>query len=251
MAGFLYFLPNAKQADIPERIDLWGLDYLRDGNRRLHARGATGPGGVHGFVLGSSANWLPEQVKVSKEIAWQPFPKTHADCQAYLGSIEGESVKPEDLVREKTISGEFLTLADGNRWLIPHAQVITDQGAATNLPVSYGLDEDSGDWIVNQILPQYQAIWKHANQYLESMWGAIESHMQSGAPDGEMVSWEIADAEQLIIDALQVNYRVSTRELATLGVLTSDIANRIANVLIDEKGYERLKKKEAADTGAG
>lgn len=250
MSGFLYFLPSARPEDISSRLDLWGLQYLQDGDRKLHSRGCTGPGGVHGMIIGSSANFTAEEVKVRSDIDWHPFPKPFAERQAHLGVIESLP-KPADLIRQKAISGEYLILADGNRWLIPHAQVITDGHPVINLPVAYGLDEDSGDWIANQILPQYQAIWKHANDYLTAMWDALDRHFQSGAPDGEVVAWDIEDAESLVVDALQVNYRVSARELATLGVLTSDIASQIARILIDDTGYEQLKKKEVPDTGAG
>lgn len=250
MPGFLYFLPHAQQADIPDRLGLWGLDYLRDGDRRLHSRGCTGPGGVHGFIVGAAVNWQPEEVKIRPDITWQPFPKPFAERQAQLGYV-GQMPGPADLIREKTISGEYLTLADGHRWLVPHAQVVTDGHPMINLPVSYGLDEDSGDWIANQILPQYRAIWQHANKYLNAMWAALDLHFKSGAPDGAVVSWDIEDAESLVVDALQANYRVSARELATLGILTSDLASQIAKILIDDEGYGRLKKKEVPDTGAG
>lgn len=250
MPGFLYFMPHARQGDCDssEKLSRWGLSYLCDEGQTLFARGCTGLDGQPGMVVGSSANWQVEDVKNSDRIEWVKFPRAFAELQASLGFVKGSCLPgPSDLGRANQISGKALSLADGNRWLIPNARVITANGLRCSLPVSFGLDEETGDWISDQVLPRYRPIWQHANAYLEAKLEAIEKLTE----DNPNTSFAIPDGEKLVADALQVNYRVSARELATLGVLVTGLAAEIAEILIDADGLTRLKKKEGNATGAG
>ena len=71
------------------------------------------------------------------------------------------------------------------------------------------------------------------------------------AKPGESITWTIPDGEQMVADALAVNYRVSARELATMGLLVTGLASDVARVLVDDDGWQQLKKKEGPDTGVG
>lgn len=261
MPGFLYFLPRARPSDINQGgLSRWGLSYLVDdltgdpsSEVRLHARGCTGIEGVEGMVVGSSANWQVEEVKLHDGIEWRKFPKSFIQgeddsIRPSLGMVKGQPLpSPADLARAEQIPGKSITLADNRKWLIPNARVITEFGSAVcNLKSSFDLDDETGDWIRGQVLQPYRKIWDHANGYLNSKMEAI-----ANAEPGEMISWEIPDWQAMVVDALQVNYRVSARELATLGVLVTGLANDIARVLVDEDGWERIKKKEAGGIGAG
>jgi hypothetical protein len=248
MAGFLYFLPNAKQSDVPGNLSRWGLTYLVDGEspgRKLAARQCS-IGGVQGMVVGSLANFAIEEIKNSDQVEWQKFPKTFAEIPPQLGIVGGAMPGPSDLAREKQISGELTTLADGNLWLLPIAKQYTEDGYANNLPTSFGLDEETGDWITDSVVPQYRAIWNHANAYLNAMTEAV----LNPTPDGKF-RWDIPDGMRLVVDALQANYRVSAREVATLGLMVSGIHQLVADALIDSQGWVQLKKKAEADTGPG
>lgn len=251
MAGFFYFIPGAKASDNPSQLNQWGLSYLVDGDDRLYQRQCGGPGGEAGLILGSQHNFESEDVKMSASLQWRKFPKPFADRQAYIGWDPAKQMPvASDLARPKQLSGIPLTLADGAKWQIPTAKAVgTDGTSYCSLPMSYGVDEETGDWIANQVMPKYRAIWNHANSYLESMMQAVAAEAKKENP-GEP-QWEIPDYQSMIVDALQVNYRVSAMELATLGVLTTEIAQPIANILIDAQGYKTLKKKEAQDTGRG
>lgn len=254
MPGFFYFLPSARPSDIPAGLSKWGLAYLVDGedaSRRILHRQCRGPQGIDGLIVGSAANWQPEEVKNGDHIEWVKFPKAFAECQAWLGWLKGQPMPgPDDLARAKQISGELHSLADGNRWLIPIAKQYVDgadgAGFRSNLPMSFGLDEETGDWILDSVVPQYRAIWKHASDYLASMMEGFANPDEEGN-----VTWTIPDDERLVVDAIQVNYRVSARELATLGVLVSGISRLVADTLIDSSGMMQLKKKAVADTGLG
>lgn len=247
MPGFLYFLPAAKPSDIPANLKRWGLSYLLDGEGSIHPGRQASVAGVHGLVIGCRANWSIEEVKAGDHVEWVNFPKPFAEIPPKLGWVkDGPMPGPEDLARVKQISGELHALADGNRWLLPIAKQYTAEGYASNLPCCFGLDEETGDWIADQVVPQYRAIWIHANDYLNAMTAAITD------PDrGEKVTWDIPDGNALVVDAFQANYRVSARELVTIGLLRSGIHQLVADVLIDSGGWTQLKKKEDQDTGLG
>lgn len=260
MPGFLYFLPKARQIDINQGgLSRWGLSYLVDdlggdssSNVHLHARGCVGIGGVEGMVVGSSANWQVEQVKLTPDaIEWVKFPKSFVadgNLVPSLGRMKSEPLPgPQDLARAEQIPGKYLTLVDGRKWLIPNARVITEFGSSIcNLKSTFDLDDETGDWVRGQVLPQFRKIWDHGNNYMDARQDAMLA-----AQPGEEISWNIPNWQELVTDAIQANYRVSSRELATLGVLVSGLAGDIARILVDDDGLARIKKKEAGGTGPG
>jgi hypothetical protein len=204
------------------------------------------------MVGGSAAKFDAGLVKLlpPEQMQWTKFPKSFVADEAdrpSLGVIVGQPMPgPSDLAREKQINGKALTLVDGRQWLIPHARVISGDGYNCNLPVSFDLHEETGEWILNQVQLPYRAIWNHANAYESSRVEAMIA-----AKPGESITWTIPDGEQMVADALAVNYRVSARELATMGLLVTGLASDVARVLVDDDGWQQLKKKAAPDTGVG
>lgn len=256
MRGFLYFLPHARQSDMPGNLSQWGLSHLVDDDTTIHSRQAIrGPGASQdpGFVIGSSANFEPEQVKHDPEkITWQKFPqvwpRAKGRAEPWIGWYEQHQPGEGDLRRTNQISGQRLKSADGQSWLIPHARVITEDGPRANLPLSFTLDDETGDWVAGQVLPRYRELWKHANACLEAMIQAADEAAREGK---EQWGWTIPDHRPLIEEAFKVNYRVSEMELAVLGLLVTGVAGEVAQIITDASGWERIKKKEAVDTGAG
>ena len=171
------------------------------------------------------------------------FPKSHAAKQAWCGWYRDSVPTPGGLARKAQLPGKRIELADGNEWLVPIAR---DAGGMCSLPVSFDLDEETGEWVGNKVQPKFQKIWEHAVEYYSTMMLAIVN-----TPEGETPSWLIPNYETLVVDALAVNYRVSARELSSLGVLVSGIAGTIADVLIDIEGWADLQKKTVNDTGSG
>ncbi len=247
--SFFYFLPNAKFNDIPASLSKWGLAYLFDDGDKptVHGRECIGPEGQRGMVIGSAACWEAEQVKMpvgdaAGKLTWKKFPKPFAQEQAWIGFDKNSMPTPTSLRRSSQVSGEAITLADGHEWLVPIARRVT----GTNLPVAYSLDEETGDWIADQVVPKYRKIWDHANAYLEAM---TEAWINAQAENSQEVRWTIPDGNALVVDALRVNYRVSAMEVAVLGIMTSEVHQQIADVLIDANGWAAIKKKEVSDTG--
>src|SRR3990167_4604089 len=206
MSGFLYYLPDARGQVDNDLLSRFGLAHIRENDDPLHSRQVIrGPGDTPGLIVGNVINWDSAEVKQSESIEWKRFPKSHAESQAYLGWLKSEPLpKPDVLARKVQLAGEWLTLADGNRWLVPIARKVTDDGLQCALPLAFELDDDTGQWVPTKVLREYQAIWDHAIAYNAAMLAALE-----GRKEGEPISFTIPDAEQLVVDALAVNYRVS------------------------------------------
>lgn len=241
MSGFLYFLPNCRASQVNEEVlKRFGLLHIRDHkDQPLHAREvvANGPDGLPGVVLGVADRWQAEAVKQSPELAWVRFPKPHAECQAWLGWMKDKPLpKPADLARVNQLPGEVLPLADGEKWLVPIAR---DFEGHCKLPRAYDLDEETGEWVSRKVRREYAKLWGHATGFYESQTMAYVAALEAGQ---DSFAFEIPDGEALVSDSLATNYRVSQRELATLGVLVSGIIQQVAEVLIDAH-TDHAKKK--------
>jgi hypothetical protein len=249
MSGFLYFLPDQQASRLSgEMLAAHGLSHIIDRrDQQLHARDivANGPGGLRGVVIGAADRWQVEEVKQSPALEWVRFPKAHADCQAWMGWVRERPLpKPAELARSQQLPGEWLTLADGEKWLVPIAR---DFEGDCQLPLAFDLDDETGEWVPAKVRNEYQKIWNHAQAYLIAR---IEAQLEAEANNQDTFSFVVPDGHALTADALAANYRVSQRELATLGVLVTGIVSEIANVLIDAHS-DHFKKKRDEDTGNG
>jgi hypothetical protein len=244
MSGFLYFLPNVRGQIDYKTLDLFGLSYvLDDKSQHFHRREviSNGPGSMPGMVVGHPANWQVEEVKQSESIEWVKMPKTlgQEGKQAWLGWVRDQLPKPANLARVVQLPGEWLTLADENKWQLPIARKATGQCA---LPCLFDIDEDSGEWIATRVRREYAKLWQYTNECYLTILHAAEA---------EAGQYELPDYERIVTEAIQANYRVSSKELAILGVLDTSIAHDVVNVLLDLKGFEALKKNREPDTGDG
>lgn len=240
MPGFLYYLPNARDASDATLAE-YGLSHIIDqpGQVVIPRQVLQHPCGHPGQIVGAQDCWAEEEVKQSEAVEWVKFPKAYAQRQAWLGWYKASGLpKPEDLRRKTgTIPGELIRLADGHQWEVPIAR---DTSGNCLLPRAYDLDDETGEWISTRVRREYDKLWQHAMSYYESLMDAVSK--------GEK-SFVIPDGELLVADALAVNYRVSMRELATLGVLVTGIVQVVADVIMDQ--HDNLKKKSAADAGSG
>jgi hypothetical protein len=241
MPGFLYFLPSAPQSSINfEVLQRYGISHIVDSPRQeLLFRGCTGPENIQGMIVGAADRWDAGEVKNSAAIEWQRFPKTFGqDGQTpWLGWMKAAPLPtPTELARANQLPGELLTMADSHSWLIPVAR---DFEGVCKLPRAFDLDDETGEWVSTSVRREYAKIWHHANTYHQAMSLAYVEAQATGSQD---LSFVIPDGEALVVDTLSVNYRVSARELATLGVLVSGMAQDIADVITD-RFADPIKKK--------
>ena len=251
MPGFLYYLPNARPASILGQLAAYGLGYLVDDeDSSLHVRECVGTAGS-GVILGDVRNWPVSDVAMSNRITWTRRPKPAADRQAHVGILTGEALPtPENLARTRQLPGELHRMGDGNKWLIPNARQITDQGSTCALPTRYGIDEETGNWIRDSVVPRYRKIWDHATAYLESLNEAYTEFVEAKTDDHQF-RFTIPNAQELAIDTISANYRISATELAILGVLGAGLIETVGATLVDDAGYARIQKKTALAIGDG
>jgi hypothetical protein len=250
MSGFLYFLPGCRPGDVgADVLSRYGISHIVDTPKgKVHNRGCIGPNNIQGVVIGAVDRWQAEEVKNSEAIEWQKFPKTFSQertAAPWLGWVKAAPLPtPAELARTVQLPGELLTLADSHSWLIPVAR---DFEGVCKLPRAFDLDDETGEWVSTSVRREYAKIWHHANTYHQAMSLAYVEAQVTGNQD---LSFIIPDGEALVVDTLSVNYRVSARELATLGVLVSGMAQDIADILTDRHG-DPIKKKQANSIGTG
>ena len=244
MSDFYYWIPierSTNSAGLLARLRTDGLAYAID--ERLTSRASdTGPDARRGVTVCRGGNedgqlgWWPERQ------TWKRVPGTELWCGMYTESPPG----PDDLRRAEQITGEWVKLDDGNRWLVPMARRWMDVDGelmwAHNLPRRLTLD-DNGQWIAGGIKPRYQRLWDLATGY----WEAVISGMAS--EDGSY-RFEV-DVDAVAIAALQVNYHVGPIELDMLGVFDEQARQRIIDALLDTATWAQWVKKNAPDPAGG
>lgn len=230
MAGFLYFMPNHRGPISPAILAEFGLSHIVDQGDKTHGCEcvANGPGGQPGMTVGRLGSLTHEEIRQSDAVEWVRFPKPHAAKQAWLGWYKDRPMPtPLDLARKVQLPGETITLADGHKWLVPIAR---DFEGACKVPRCFDLDEETGGWVPSKVRSEYAKLWAHAVAVYTAQMEAIAS-----LADGEdSVRYTIPDDEALVADSLAANYRVSARELATLGVLASGLVQDIASIIIGQ-----------------
>lgn len=249
MPGFLYFLPNERGPISPSLLNAYGLGHILDTGDKLHPQQVIrGPGNTPGLIIGnmSHGGLTVGDVKWSDSLESRPFPKSHAEKQALCCWKSGALPKPEDLARRTQLTGEALTLADGQSWLIPHARRWENGVCTVALPRVLDVDDETGEYVYGAVRPEYQQIWEHANRY----WNLFVEASLKAAP-GEGVSFTVTDPVDLIVAAIAANYRVSARELGILAAVDDQMLNMVASVLIDLTGADQLEKKTESDIGSG
>lgn len=241
VSGFLYFLPNAT-AFCPADLVRFGLQHIVDSDDTIERRQIVrGWHGLPGILIGNRRNW-PDGVAWSDGLHCRTFPSSHAENQAVCCWYD--IPKPSGLERSKQLAGKWLTLADGNKWLCPHARMCVDGKLQVTLPRTIDIDDD-GHYVYGDVLPAYRKIWEHANAYWLGMSAAAENSQ------GGDVRFQIDNPMQVIVDSLAANYRVSARELGVIGAIDDQLVAEIANVLVDMDGLLALQKKTDSDIGNG
>lgn len=249
---FFYFVPKVKSVT-DDQLDQFKLGHIRDPHYKIYRREVVqGINGQPGVILGSSANWTEEQVKFKAELQWHPLPGKVAYC-GHLPDALQNCKSIEGLLKGDAQRGEYLQDVHGRNWLIPYVQKFYDDTYIVELPQTYGMSDD-GHLIPNQVDPQFQAIYTHVTNYLQAASAALEE-LENSEDDKDNAdvsfSFTIPNAEQMMLDAFAVNYRVSILELTLLQAIRVGDASRIMDILTDANGMDDLKKEPAHATGGG
>lgn len=250
MAAFYYWIPMDRAptntSAVLRILTEAGLHYAFD-ERVTTRTSERGPDGMRGVVVVAGDNadgklgWWPE------EQTWKRIPRSEIWC----GMFKEDVPTPDSLIRDDTISGEWLTLDDGRRWLIPCARRFKEHGEdiypLENLPKRLTLNDD-GEWVPGGIKSRYRKLWDLTCGYADAWSKALQDKAEGGT--GVL---QIPDETLLhtAVEAVKTNYRVGAIELDMLGVFDQEVMWKVLAVLIDEKTFHAWAKKKVREQADG
>ena len=216
MAGFLYYVPGMQSLATP-------LSALAHLGKSLSQRGvfSKGPDGGGGLLLARGARGMPAMKIDLERQDWTEA----AGAGFWLATEWGGAPGPFDLVRREPIGGHFVTLADGNDWLVPTARSDVRQ---IDLPRSLRLGPN-GEW-VSETLPEFLSFCDRVEAAHDCFREMLKAQREYRAIDQTVPD---ADLIALAIEGLAINYHVSAQEVSVLGLLTSANIHSIIGALFD------------------
>ena len=233
MAGLLYYLPDAAavNAELIERLGL--ADRL--GTDSIKFVGVQdGPAGRRGAVCTHDTG----DARTPKRVGYYPDVQrwTKARDGAYwIGHNASDPPKPEDLVRADAINGHWVTLGDGQQWLIPTARI---------LPAGFRLNEQ-GEWTVGETLPRFAEF----SRRVEKLWQVVVSEYEALADKRELAedapTLSVAERIDLAAEALSINYRAGRWEASHLGLLDATNLSNCLRAIVDLPSIEQVMRSQA------
>lgn len=239
MAGFLYFLDRVDAGVVRrEQIDKFKLGYAF-GDGVASVRCLCGPDGKSGMIVapdqtdGALMGFFADRQK------WFAIPKTDVCVGCYT---DGDAPKPESVARPMQLGGHWLTLGDGQKWLVPVGRGLTEEDGDLRwchvLPDRTTLDE-KGDWVTDGVAAEYVPLWDIATR-----WATV------GETAGDdRVRYDTLHDDALA--ALAINYRLGRAECALLGLLNTGICRDILDAVVDVPTHRLWLQKKTSAAAAG
>jgi hypothetical protein len=149
----------------------------------------------------------PQYVKFDPE-GGQTWRKCY-DGKLWLGWENGQSPRPVDLQRSRTVTGVGVELCDGNTWVLPQIRTIDGMPAVETV---IGLDA-SGKVVLDMPAPHYASLWS----LIAVLMGADPligfEALRENTP--------IDNTVEAVVGAMSLNYRMSKWEFCHLGLMTT------------------------------
>ena len=120
---------------------------------------------------------------------------------------------------------------------------MTPDGNLTRLPTVCDWDEESRAMMPIKVRRRYLKLWTMVMDGLERMYEAYDDETETA------FDFDIPNAQEMLVEAFQINYRISWKEMGILEVFVDDLMSQIWDILIDASGFEKIKKDEAQLTG--
>lgn len=208
-------------------FEQFSLRYAFDGVSTVvgQCKPKSGPENQDGFIVANSG----------ESASYNPTKQTWFEHQN--GVWFGWEVKPlpSQLQRPVLLPSALVTLSDGNQWSIPIARqwVLRDGDIRYTESFARTLKFVDGDWVEGSVVREHELF--------ESI-GTIVFNAWSSAKDNRFV---IPNANDLFVNTLSLNYRVSAFEVSAMGLLTNDMEYVWAALrqVIDVDGFNELQKK--------
>jgi len=230
----MYFADGFTNPITDEAVDHLDLRYAFDEVPMNGSLSTRTPSGSQGMIMA-------DRVRLGElDLAYRPDSQEWRKCPGnesiYVGYWKKAAPTPSDLARDKQLPGEEVELADGAKWLIPRLRFWGgDSGYQVALPTRVDLDE-SGQWTVGGVVPQYAEIDKVAARMFEGM---VSAKVGSGLP------LTVAEALDIVAALLSVNYAVSKIELVMIGALSTNCGlEEACRVAMDYETAEQWAQKK-------
>ena len=238
MAGMLYFYPNKDELS-REDIEAVGLGYAIDKSPAVvQAIGTGTPAKTTGSTFANSG--MPKMNMANQTWVKMVGTKKLLDAELWCGYETRPT--PEDLKRESMIAGNEVTLADGNKWMIP---LVRDVEGSTRLPQFLAPSATcDGSWSVEGMADKHRRLWDGCGVFMEF---ALNSMTDEGN-----VEFEWDDLLDVAADLLSANYRVSKDEIGSLQLCSVNNAIDILKSAVDwteleNRITEAAKKNDQPD----
>ena len=163
---------------------------------------------------------------------WVPaYVPGKSDPEYWIGWETKRKPTPAALIRRKTFAGHYVTLADGNQWLIPE---VGPYPKWCKLPLGYEVGKDGQMKLV--AIKQFRAVFEESQRWADVYDGGGNFFLD--------------EAMAFAAKVLGVNYRVGVRHLGldVLGAVTSEVYRDIVRAATGVISYEaeQLEKSVAA-----
>jgi len=235
---FLYFLPAADPADVPERLDAIGLGPIFDGVVPDCRGCSTGPDGGPGQVVVLPA---PRNMQ-AQPLGYFPEQQLWTEDEGYwLGCVPDALPRPLELAVVMQQPGHLFKLADGNHWLVPvlrRCDLAGGHDIGVQLPRKLTIGDD-GVWTTEPIA-EHQALAVE----IESTWSAFSDFCL-----GEVGTLDDSTWPDLATRGIGVNYRVGRREVAYLGLLTTSNLEDVIGILLDVPTLFAVARAQIGEAG--
>lgn len=220
----LYFLPDARSCNAAT-LATHGLSAVID--RPSYREVTRGPSGSSGVVVCQADS--VENLRFDPTQKWAK----RFGSEAWIGFDPASRPGPKTLARETMQPGVTLTLADGDRWVIPQLRSFDAQqldgpfSYSCNLDRTLSQDPDTGRMVPGEVIPQYRHVWDAAIKIGEALLDQLRGR------DAKVADLPEDSLEQFVADVLQINYRVGMPEISQLGLLTVSMQAAVMRAAID------------------
>lgn len=236
---FQYYFPNRRSIKLEQLLEA-GLGYVFEPETSARTKTpftpisvTNGPDGQHGLIVSLSDEHIGYYK--DKQTWKQEF---GADYWVGMWTDPAKRPTPESLARENQIKGQWLRLADGHDWLLPMArhwvEFDGDVISQRTLPTRLTRNSD-GEWVPGEVKERYRELWRLAEDYVE----------------GCIAEGCFREIDNLVIECLKTNYRISAIEIDLLGLHEDQLCEKAPMVLLDLNSFETLFKKKQATRDIG
>jgi hypothetical protein len=225
MNGFLYFLPGLNTIT-PEHLAKIEGNVINPRSYSSRLVGS-GPGDQSGMLVCDAR----QDCKYLTTQTWHEV----ANGTYWIGY--NTKPTPNDLMRDDAIDGHYVTLNDGNHWLVPVLRLIE---GGLPLPQHQQLYlNTSGEWCV-ELKPEFVELGRR----VDAIWDAFKLQVGLAEPQDDDMTLTLDLKLDITHEALGINYRVSRWETSILRLFNLQNTQPILEAIIDYPSLKMMAQKK-------